>query len=242
MRALAQMDEESMNVAILLSGGTGRRLGANIPKQYIRVAGKQIITYALEVLAKAPMVDAIVVVAGEEWRDKIELPKALCAGVAGAAKPLLWAEPGANRQLSIYNGMKAAMELEPTTVLVHDAARPLLPLELMTAMYEALPGHDGVMPALPMKDTVYLLDEVTGAISKTLPRAQLAAGQAPELFMFKPYFQAVEALLPDAICTINGTSEPAILAGLNVVTVVGDEKNIKITTEADLEKFKEMME
>ncbi len=226
-----------MNVAIVLSGGTGSRLGADIPKQYISVAGKQIISYSLEVIAEATEIDAIVIVAASEWQSKIELPELL----ANKKKPLLWALSGENRQLSIYNGMKAAAELEPTAVLIHDAARPLISTELIARMFKAFLGCEGVMPALPMKDTIYMVCEEDETIQKTLPRQQLAAGQAPELFAFEPYMRSIEALLPDKILLINGSSEPAIMAGLRVITIAGDEMNFKITTEADLKRFKEII-
>ena len=88
------------------------------------------------------------------------------------------------------------------------------------------------------RDTIY--QSVDGKIiTSTLRREELFAGQAPEVFRFTPYYEACKALLPDDIYTINGSSEPAILAGMKIAMIPGDEKNYKITTQGDLERFRE---
>jgi 4-diphosphocytidyl-2-methyl-D-erithritol synthase len=97
------------------------------------------------------------------------------------------------------------------------------------------------MPTLPMKDTVYLSDDGS-SVSKLLDRRKIFAGQAPELFLFKPYYMANTALLPNKIMRINGASEPAILAGMDITMIPGDEDNFKITTMADLNRFMDIKE
>jgi 2-C-methyl-D-erythritol 4-phosphate cytidylyltransferase len=90
-----------------------------------------------------------------------------------------------------------------------------------------------------MKDTVY--QSSSGKrIDGLLKREELFAGQAPEAFRFGKYLRANEALLPDRIRSINGSSEPAVLAGMKIALIEGDENNIKITTESDLRKFEGM--
>ena len=126
------------------------------------------------------------------------------------------------------------------TVLIHDAARPLLTGELLEKCYKALSGHDGVMPVLPMKDTVYLSEDGNG-VSELLDRKKVFAGQAPELFRFKKYYDANMNLMPDKILNINGASEPAIMAGMDIVMIPGDERNFKVTTDTDMERFREIM-
>ncbi|MBQ8956634.1 MAG: 2-C-methyl-D-erythritol 4-phosphate cytidylyltransferase, partial [Lachnospiraceae bacterium] len=107
--------------------------------------------------------------------------------------------------------------------------------------YKALSGHDGVMPVLPMKDTVYLSDDKK-SVSELLDRSRVFAGQAPELFYFKPYYEANMKLMPDKILEINGASEPAVMAGMDIVMIPGDERNFKVTTDADMERFRRIME
>ena len=123
-------------------------------------------------------------------------------------------------------------------MLIHDAARPCLSEALITACIDALDGHDGALPVLPMKDTVYLSRDGK-SVSSLLNRQEIFAGQAPELFVLGKYYEANERLFPQKILQVNGSTEPAILAGMDIAMIPGDEGNYKITTKADLERFRE---
>jgi 2-C-methyl-D-erythritol 4-phosphate cytidylyltransferase len=150
--------------------------------------------------------------------------------------------PGENRQLSIVNGLKSIREYaeEEDTVLVHDAARPLLTYELTKNCLQALDGCEGVLPVLPMKDTVYLSEDGE-SITSLLDRKQIFAGQAPEAFRLGAYYRANEALMPEKILQINGSTEPAVMMGLHIRMIPGDEQNFKITTREDLKRFEEII-
>lgn len=232
-----------MNIAIILSGGTGTRLGSQIPKQYIEIADKPIISCCLKAVADSSLIDAICIVAAEEWKDYI------ITKCNVDTKELLWALPGRNRQESIYHGLlcvkdycdskgmqRTEMRDAINTVFIHDAARPNLTVDMIEEYYAMLSGYDGVLPVLPMKDTVYLSDNQT-SVSQLLPREKIYAGQAPEIFVFDKYYLANKMLLPERILEINGSTEPAILAKMNIRMVPGTENNYKITTTADLERF-----
>ncbi len=97
------------------------------------------------------------------------------------------------------------------------------------------------MPVLPMKDTVYYSRDGQ-TVGKLLDRSTIYAGQAPEVFVLGRYYEANRRLLPDDILRINGSTEPAILAGMDIAMIPGDEGNFKITTKADLERFERIME
>ncbi|MDO5401967.1 MAG: IspD/TarI family cytidylyltransferase [Eubacteriales bacterium] len=226
-----------MNIALILSGGIGSRVGADIPKQYIEVNNQMIITYCLRTICEHPMIDVVFIVAEEEWHNSI-MEDVNRAGLDGK-KIGGFAQPGSNRQLSIYNGLKKIKENynEDCAVLIHDAARPMLSSQLITSCINALEGHDGVLPVLPMKDTVYLSEDGK-AVSGLLDRRRIFAGQAPEVFRLGKYLYANERLLPEAILSINGSTEPAVMAELDISMIVGDEKNVKITSREDLEAFR----
>lgn len=226
------------NVILLLSGGTGIRVGAKIPKQYIDVKGRPLFSYALAGM-KASCVDGVQVVAASEWHEQI-LSEFERAGLMPLFKG--FSSPGVNRQLSIYNGLqdiKAYVALD-SLVMVHDAARPYLTESMVQSYFMAADGHDGALPVLPMKDTIYQSKDGR-VISGLLNRDELFAGQAPEVYRLGKYLSANEKILPDDILRINGAAEPAIMAGMDIAIVDGEEKNFKITTPADLERFREMV-
>ncbi|MCR4923157.1 MAG: 2-C-methyl-D-erythritol 4-phosphate cytidylyltransferase [Lachnospiraceae bacterium] len=230
-----------MNTSLILSGGTGSRLNSQIPKQYIRINEKMMITRSIEALLKCRLIDHIQIVAAKEWQEEIEkdaltfLPGIFTHAFTG------FSSPGETRQLSIYNGLKDISLYcgDEDIVLVHDAARPLVSEKLIRDCLEGCKQHDGVMPALPMKDTLYMSEDGR-VISSLLQREKIYAGQAPEAFRLGKYLKATEALFPDRIYDIKGSSEPAILYGMDVAIIEGDERNFKVTTKADLEKYKEI--
>lgn len=224
-----------MNIALILSGGTGTRLGGEIPKQYLKVGKREILFYSLQTLADCEQIDGIQIVAHSDWRTWID-ERLIEYGLKAKLKG--YSNPGETRQMSIFNGLCDIKQYADQNdgVLIHDAARPNLSLEMVNACIEALKEHDGVLPVLPMKDTVYLSSNGT-TISSLLDRKQVVAGQAPEMFVLGKYWQANSVLLPDKIYAINGSTEPAIMAGMDIAMIEGDETNYKITTKADLERF-----
>lgn len=228
-----------MNIALVLSGGSGTRLGADIPKQYLEVGGKPVLSYCLEVLSAHAGIDAIHIVAESAWQGRI---LKWLEELGGKEKFRGFSAPGTNRQLSVFHGLTdmGRYAREADCVLIHDAARPLLSAALLSGCLEGIGGHDGVLPVLPMKDTVYASRDGKG-ISSLLRREEVFAGQAPEFFRFGKYYEANKKLLPEAILRINGSTEPAVLAGMDIAMIPGDEKNFKITTEADLERFREIV-
>lgn len=296
-----------MNIAILLAGGIGRRMGADIPKQYIKVSGRMLITYSLETLLDHPMIDAVQIVSEEMWRENILADIRKYGGTT--EKICGFSAPGTERQSSVFhaledikgfgitsissannmniinsasnksnasskNGTEGSMNAvyhsnyqhnsvqdvqaahtvltsnvisasnavqTAHAVLIHDAVRPNLSKEQITACFEALKNHDGVMPVLPMKDTVYLSDGGR-CVSELLDRKKIFAGQAPEVFDFDKYYAANLRQLPDGLRRINGSTEPAVMAGMNIAMIPGDENNYKITTKADLEHFRRQKE
>ena len=242
-----------MNAAILLAGGTGSRINSDIPKQYITIGGRMVLAYAYHALQASSVIDGIWIVAEESRRAQISWELESHENVG---KLMGFADPGSNRQRSIVNALKAmgTVNGENTsdsgshsnnnsieTVLIHDAARPNTTTKLIDDMYAALKGHDGVMPVLPMKDTVY--DSMDGVhVSHTLDRGRIYAGQAPELFLYDKYLKANLKLSDQQMDVICGASEPAVMVGLDIVMIAGDEANYKITTDHDMDRFRSMIE
>lgn len=219
-----------MNIALILSGGSGSRLGTDIPKQYLEVGGKTVISYCLEVFEKCRSISAIQIVADENWHGLIES--------STLTKLKGFSTPGITRQLSIINGLEDIRTYagEEDIIIIHDAARPLVTEEQIEYLIEAVKVHDGAIPVLPMKDTVYLSSDGR-RITSLLDRKHVVAGQAPEGFKLGMYYEANRKLFPDEIMKINGSTEPAVLSGMDIVMIQGDERNFKITTRDDLVRF-----
>lgn len=228
-----------MAVALILSGGNGTRLGSDIPKQYIEIYDRSVISYSIEQLSCHEKIDGIQIVAAVQWHEKI----AACLKKYDRNRMFRgFSAPGANRQLSIYNGIMDIRTYadDSDIVLIHDAARPRLSARMISECLDAVQGHDGVVPVLPMKDTVYQsLDGKT--ISALVNRSEIYAGQAPEAFKIGTYYEANRRLFPDKILKVNGSTEPAVMAGMDMVMIAGDEENFKITTREDLERFREII-
>ena len=223
-----------MNIALILSGGTGTRLGADIPKQYIKVGGKMIISYCIDTFERCPMIDCIQIVAEPVWQDT--LSSLNISRFRGCSSP------GGTRQLSILNGLSDVLRYasDDDKIIIHDGARPLVSHAMIENVILAADGHDGALPVLPMKDTVYLSEDGRH-ITSLLDRSMVVAGQAPECFVLGKYYKANTRLLPDDILSVNGSTEPAVKAGMDIAVVRGDENNFKITTKHDLERFEEII-
>lgn len=226
-----------MNIALVLSGGTGSRLGTKVPKQYLACEGRMMITRCLEIVFSHPALDTVQIVAAEEWRRAIE--QELETFVRSFRDTFLgFSVPGETRQYSILSGLRdiACKAADEDVVMVHDAARPMLSAQLVSDCLIAMEGHDGVMPVLPMKDTVYLSHDGK-AVSALLERREVFAGQAPEFFRLGKYLRANESLPREKMLTLNGATEPAILAGMDIALVPGDEGNFKVTTATDMDRY-----
>lgn len=236
-----------MNIALILAGGVGSRLGSGIPKQYIEAGGKPIISYCLKTFEQHDGIDGIQVVADKIWHSRIrEMIRHKLRG---------FSSPGKNRQLSILNGLEDIRSYADgqDIVMIHDAARPMICAGQITACLEAVAQHEdgkqgemktrheGAVPVIAMKDTVYESSDGR-TITSLLDRSHIFAGQAPECFVLERYYEANRRLLPDRILLINGSAEPAVMAGMDIALVPGDEANFKVTTQEDLIRFQQIIE
>jgi 2-C-methyl-D-erythritol 4-phosphate cytidylyltransferase/2-C-methyl-D-erythritol 2,4-cyclodiphosphate synthase len=210
--------------AILVAAGSGSRFGAETPKQFVLLAGKPVIRHAAEALAEfinilQPVGDG----------DPIE----------AALKNLRHLPPvpgGATRQESVLTGLDALAPHTPDVVLVHDAARPLIPSGTIPALLAALEHAPGAIPAIPVADTLKRV--VDGLITATAPRDGLFRAQTPQAFRFPVLLAAHRAG-----ATASATDDASLLeaAGLTVAIVPGSEDNIKLTYAEDLRRLERAM-
>lgn len=227
-----------MNTAIILAGGVGSRMGVDRPKQFLMVQDKPIISYCFDIFQKHTQIDKMVIVVSEQWQGFVEE----YAAKYGVDKICGYAPAGKTRQHSIYNGLKCIAENAPDTdiVIVHDAARPLVSDKIISDCIWGATEYDGAMPVITVKDTVY--QSADGSkIDRLLKRSELFAGQAPESFKFKKYYQIHNEVSDEEIGATAGSSEIAYRHGMEIRMVNGSERNLKITTIEDLETFETIL-
>lgn len=228
-----------MNIAIILSGGVGSRMGLSMPKQYIKVSGRPVIEYCFETLLKHNEIGMAVVGVADEWVDFVQES----INRVNPAIPVFYSKPGAVRQGSIINALKVAKDngaKDDDIVLIHDAARPLLSAKLTSDCLAACKDADAVLPVIPVKDTTYLSRDGK-QIDSLLERKTLWNGQAPEAFKFGSYYKANLDLTEEELNCITGSTEVSYRAGLKCILIPGDTNNFKITTKEDLSNFESII-
>ena len=227
-----------MNTAIILAGGVGSRMGADRPKQFLMVQDKPIISYCFDIFQKHKEIDNIVVVVNDKWQNFVDEN----AKKYGVTKICGYAPAGKTRQHSIFNGLKCIAENAPDTdvVIVHDAARPLVSDQIISDCIKGATEFDGAMPVISVKDTVYQSSDGQ-QIGCLLKRSELFAGQAPESFNFKKYYDIHKSVTDEEIGQTAGSSEIAYRHGMEIRMVKGSERNLKITTIEDLETFESIL-
>jgi 2-C-methyl-D-erythritol 4-phosphate cytidylyltransferase len=209
--------------AVLLAAGRGERLGDDRPKAFARLGGLPLLAEPLRRLDASEWIDGIVVVAPPEWEE----PSILVAEQVGASKVAAAVAGGATRAASMRAGLAEVPEAA-AVVVVHDAARPLLPAELVPRLLEALgEGFDGAVPGVPVADTVKRVrDDV---VVETPPRDELMAVQTPQAFVASVLRAAAAGEGSDCASLVEA-------AGGRVKVVAGDERLVKVTTRDDLQR------
>jgi 2-C-methyl-D-erythritol 4-phosphate cytidylyltransferase len=210
--------------AILVAAGRGERLGADQPKAFAKLGDLPMLAEPLRRLDESDWVDAVVVVAPPGWEE----PAILLAEGLGAGKVRACVAGGDTRAGSVRAGM-AEVPDDAAAVLVHDAARPLLPDEVIERVLAPLAeGWDGVVPGLPVPDTVKRVGS-DGGVVETLARDGLWAVQTPQAFPVDVLRRALAGEAEATDCA--GLVEAA---GGRVKVVPGDPLLIKVTTADDL--------
>ena len=208
-------------VGIVAAAGSGLRLGAAVPKALVPLAGRPLVCWAVDTLRAGGVAEVVVVVPAAE------------RGAFAAVLPpdVVLVDGGATRTASVRAGLAAAGP-DAEAVLVHDAARPLTPPDVVARVLTALAaGAAGVVPVLPVVDTVILVDD-DGVVTGSVPREPLRRVQTPQGFDRPTLVAAYEALGDDAELTDDASVVRA--AGVAVTTVAGDERAAKVTVAHDL--------
>jgi 2-C-methyl-D-erythritol 4-phosphate cytidylyltransferase len=207
--------------AVLVAAGRGERLGEGRPKAFARLGQRPLLAEPLRRLEESDWIQAIVVVAPPGW----EQPAILIAEELGVTKVTACVAGGESRSDSVRAGIAEVPE-DAAVILVHDAARPILPPEVVPQLLEALgEGFDGAVPGLPVADTVKRVRD--GVVVETPSREGLVAVQTPQAFVAGVLRAAAAGEGSDCASLVED-------AGGRVKVVPGDERLLKVTTAGDL--------
>ena len=210
--------------AVIVAAGRGERLGLDRPKAFANLRDRPLLAESLERLEASDWIDSIVVAAPPDWEE----PVILLAEELGCGKVVESVTGGATRAASVRAALAEVSE-DAAVVLVHDAARPIVPEEVIERLLTALnEGWDGAIPVLPLPDTVKRVEG--DQVIETVDREGLAMVQTPQAF--------VATALRDAVASGGEASDCSALVearGGRIKAVPGDPRLVKVTKPADLE-------
>jgi 2-C-methyl-D-erythritol 4-phosphate cytidylyltransferase len=213
-------------VAIVPAAGLGTRFGEDRNKPFETLGGKPVIVWALETLENMAEIREIIPVLKE---SDIQVGMELF-GSYRISKIRRAAVGGRERQDSVFNALNCIREKAPV-VLIHDGVRPLLEARVVRRALSVLSGCDGVVVAVPPKDTI---KEMAGdTVTQTLKRDALVAVQTPQIFLYQPLLDAYERAMKESFYA---TDDSAVVEwnGGRIRVVTGGYTNIKVTTPEDL--------
>jgi 2-C-methyl-D-erythritol 4-phosphate cytidylyltransferase len=216
--------------AVIVAAGRGERLGLDRPKAFANLLDRPLLAESLERLENSDWVESIVVAAPPDWEE----PTILLAEELGCGKVVEAVTGGETRSASVRASL-AEVPDDATAILVHDAARPLIPEDVIERLITALgEGWDGAVPVLPLPDTVKRLDG--DRVAETVDREGLALVQTPQAF--------VSTALRDAVAGDDDATDCSTLVearGGRIKAVPGDPRLIKVTEPADLEAVERLL-
>jgi 2-C-methyl-D-erythritol 4-phosphate cytidylyltransferase len=224
-------DSGSATWAVLVAAGAGERLAAERPKAFVGLGGRPLLAVSLERLDRSPWIDAIVVAAPPGWEE----PAILVAEELVASKVSSVVTGGATRAESVRAAV-GEVSGDALVVLVHDAARPLIDDLLIERVLAPLAeGLDGVVPALPLADTVKRVER--RLVVETVDREGLVAAQTPQAFLA----DALRAALDGDLRTATDCASLVERRGGRIGIVDGDPRLLKVTTPGDLELVERLL-
>ena len=226
-----------MNIAIIIAGGSGTRMGQSIPKQFLNVYDKPVLIYTLESFEKHPQIDAIEVVCIDGWHDVLWA----YAKQFNITK-LKWIVAGGKTgQESIRNGVYNLEDKckKDDIIVIHDGVRPLIDEEILTDVILKCDKYGNAVSSMPYNEQIFIIDDEE-TTTKYIPRETLRRVVTPQAYKYKmldeAYHEAFEKEI--GIYGSSYTNTMMVELGKKLYFAAGSEKNIKLTTKDNLELFK----
>lgn len=226
-----------MNIAVIIAGGSGQRMGKNMPKQFIEIDGKPVLVYTLEGFESHPDVDAIEVVCIDGWqKDVWEYTEKF-----GITK-LKWVVTGGNTgQESIRNGIYnlEGKCSDDDIIIIHDGVRPLVDKYVLSDVIEKCKQYGNAVTSMPYNEQIFVVDNDISTV-KYIPRETLRRVSTPQAYKFKKVDEAYHTAFEKEIGIYGSayTNTMMVELGERLYFAAGSDRNIKLTTEGDLEMFK----
>lgn len=223
--------------AVIVAGGSGRRMGQDIPKQFINVYDKPILIYTLEGFQNHPDIDAIEVVCLEGWQDLV-----WAYAKQFNIDKLKWVTPGGSTgQESIRNGVynlegKCAKD---DIIIIHDGIRPLVDSFVLSDVIAVCRKHGNAVTAMPYNEQIFVADD-DSSTTRYIPRETIRRVSTPQAYIFDELDAAYHTAFEKKIGIFGSayTNTMMVDLGKRLYFAAGSDKNIKLTTKDDLELFK----
>lgn len=228
-----------MNIAVIIAGGVGSRMGQDLPKQFINVYDKPILIYTLESFQKHPQIDAIELVCIDGWHDIVWA----YAKQFNITKLKWIISGGKTGQESIRNGVYGleGIAKPDDNIIIHDGIRPLVEPSVLSDVISKCTQFGNAVTSMPYNEQIFVIDEKDATTTtKYIPRETLRRVSTPQAYRFdlldSKYHEAYEKEI--GIYGSHYTNTMMVELGVKLHFAAGSDKNIKLTTKDDLEMFK----
>ena len=230
--------KKTKNVALIIAGGVGNRMGQDIPKQFLNVFDKPVIVYTMECFQNHPDIDGIVIVCIDGWHEMVK-SYAKQFGIAKLDSVVSGGETGFE---SIINGTKEVERLygPDSLILVHDAIRPNLSGEIISENIRVCLEKGNAITCVPCQEAMLYTDDREMS-SKSINRDNLLRTQTPQTFYVKDLRRVQDEALAKGMKNTTASCTLMIEMGYPVYKANGSEKNVKLTTPDDIEIFKALL-
>lgn len=226
-----------MNIAIIIAGGSGKRTGQDVPKQFLTVNDKPIIIYTLENFQNNGYIDGIIAVCIDGWQHVLEA----YAKQFGITKLVDIVCGGESGQHSIYNGVKAARERykDDDCVIIHDGIRPLVDESVLNDVIETCYKYGNGVTSLPYNEQIFVIEDEIST-KKYIPRETLRRVSTPQAYKLGKLYSCYKRALETGVGFGPSSYVNTMMADLGetLYFAKGSDKNIKLTTKDDLQIFK----
>lgn len=230
-----------MNIALVIAGGIGSRMGLDVPKQFVTIYGKPVLIYTMECFEHHPMIDSIELVCLDGWQETAKR----YSEKYGISKLRKIVTGGASGQESIRNGVFSLNGTckDDDIIIVHDGIRPLVDDSVLSDVIVKCKKYGNAVSSLPYNEQIFVADDELSSV-KYIPRETLRRVSTPQAYKFSLLYEKYREAFEKGI-GIHGSSYTNTMMvdlGVRLYFAAGSDRNIKLTTKDDLELFKAYIE